>query len=421
MNTRRRRQRLLIAAMLVDTLGGGLLAPFELIYALKVARLPLTTAGVILSVASAAGIALGPVAGAAVDRFGPTRVVALANALGVAGCASLLLWRGGWGYALGAFFLGAYMRVFWASFTPLVASVARADELEQWFGRLRGARYIGIVSGEALSGAVLLAGVETGLRLLVAANGLSFVAALVLVLAAGPARVSSIGGEGEATAGHGGYRQVLRDGINVALAGLNVAATLLLTAPIMMLPVFVLERLHLPTWLPGILAAVLTATAAAGLLFGARLVRGRRRLRNLEIAAVLWTLGCVAFLFASVEVALVYVALVVGVILLGIGEAMYAPTADALPAALAPAQLRGRYAAVHQMAWGISEAIAPTLGAATLAADSAVLWLTLGGIAAGTAVTYRGLERPSHGRDGIAGAELTAEASGPRCSSHEGC
>src|SRR2546423_441221 len=146
------RRRLLVAAMLVDTLGGGLLAPFELIYAIKIAGLSLTRAGVILSVAAAAGIAVGPIAGAAVDRIGPVRVVAVANGLGVAGCLTLLLWTNGYGYALGAFFLSTNLRVFWGAFTPLVASIASGAELEQWFGRLRGARYIGIVSGEALSG-----------------------------------------------------------------------------------------------------------------------------------------------------------------------------------------------------------------------------------------------------------------------------
>src|ERR671939_164400 len=186
MNEDRRRRRLLIAAMLVDTLGGGLLSPFELIYAIKIAGLSLTSAGVILSVAAAAGIAVGPVAGAAVDRIGPVRVVAVANGLGVAGCLSLLLWRNGYGYALGAFFLGTNLRVFWAAFTPLVASIASGAELEQSFGRLRGARYIGIVSGQTLSGLVLLTGIRTGQRLLVIANGISFVVALALVLAVAP-------------------------------------------------------------------------------------------------------------------------------------------------------------------------------------------------------------------------------------------
>lgn len=406
MDRRRRQRKLLIAAMLVDTLGGGLLSPFELIYAIKIAGVSLTSAGAILSAAAAAGIAVGPIAGAAVDRIGPVRVVAAANGLGLAGCLSLLSWTNGWGYALGAFFLSMNMRVFWAAFTPLVASIASSAELELWFGRLRGARYIGIVSGEGLSGLVFLAGVQTGLRLLVVANGVSFVAALALVLAVSAPRRALAEHDAEQAPEHGGYRRVLRDRVNLALAGLNVAATLLLIAPILVLPVFILDRLHLPTWLPGLLAAFLTATAAAGLLFGARLVRGRRRLRNLEIAATLWAVGCAAFLFAPADAVIAYAALFAGALLLGLGEALYAPTADALPAALAPVELRGRYAAVHQMAWGVSEAIAPTLGAATLAAGNAALWLTLTAIAAATALSYRALERPTAGRDGIAGAEL---------------
>jgi MFS family permease len=118
---------------------------------------------------------------------------------------------------------------------------------------------------------------------------------------------------------------------------------------------------------------------------------------------VLWACGCAIFLLAPAGAAVAYGALFVGAFLLGLGEAIYAPTADALPAALAPVELRGRYAAVHQMAWGISEAIAPALGAATLAAGNAVLWLTLAGIALASAAAYRALEGPAGGRDGTAG------------------
>lgn len=404
-----RERRLLIAAMLVDTLGGGLLAPFELVYALEIAGLSLTTAGVILSVAAVAGIAVGPAAGAIVDGVGAPRVVAAANGLGIAGCASLLLATNAWGYALGAFFLSASTRTFWAAFTPLVTSIAAPSDLETWFGRVRGARYVGIVAGEALSGLVLLAGVATGLRVIVFANGVSFVVALALVLAVRRGARMENEQAIRAVAPHGGYRRVLRDRVNVALALLNVAATLLLIAPVLVLPVFILDRLHLPAWLPGLVAAVLTATAAAGLLFGARLVRGRRRLRTMQIAATLWALGCATFVLAPAGAAVAYAALLAGAILLGVGEALYAPTADALPAALAPPALRGRYAAVHQMAWGISEAVAPTLGAVTLAAGNAVVWLTLAAIAVVAALGYRAAERPSAGRDGVAGAAFTTK------------
>src|SRR6266516_4645226 len=92
------RVRLLVVAMLVDTLGGGLFAPFELVYGHDVAELSLAKAGLLLSVAAAAGIAIGPVAGVAVDRLGPLGIVAASNVVGALGCGVLVLSPGPWTY-----------------------------------------------------------------------------------------------------------------------------------------------------------------------------------------------------------------------------------------------------------------------------------------------------------------------------------
>jgi MFS family permease len=401
------RRRLLIGAMFVDTFGGGLLVPFELVYALEVVDLSLPVAGLILSFGAGASLAAGPLAGAAVDRLGPVRVIVFANALGVAGCASLLLWTDAWGYGLAAFLLSANLRVFWAAYTPLVAAIASPDELERWFGRLRGARYIGLSTGQALSGLAFVVGESAGLRLIVGANGVSFAVVIVLVLlAAGDMRRVAATTDGQGA--RGGYRAALADRVNVALAGLNVAATVLLTAPILALPVFVLERLDMSTWVPGLLTGLVTATAAAGLIFVSRLVRGRRRLRNMQLAMSLWALAFAFFLIAPLDATIAYVVLVVGTVLVGVGEAIYAPTADALSAALAPVHLRGRYAALHQMAWGVSETVTPALVAFALASRDHTLWLILGALAILTALAYRALERAAGTRDGLAGGEVEA-------------
>lgn len=386
--------------MLMDTLGTGLLAPFELVYALRVPHLPLATAGLILSVAAAGGMGAGPLAGAMADRLGPARVAALANGLGAGGCASLVVWTNPWGYGLGALLLSAAQRAFWGTFTPLVTTAAEEKDLELWFSRLRGTRYIGLVAGEALSGFVLLAGQQAGLRLIVIADGVSFVAAAGLILrAAGAVQPAPPPAE----PGARGYRAVLADRTNLVLAGLNVGATLLIVAPFLALPVVILDDLHLPAWLPGLLAGVITAVTAGGLLVGSRLVEGRRRLRNLQIANLLWVLALGIFLLAPAGKIAAYVALLVGAALLGFGEVFYAPTADALPAALAPPALRGRYAALHQLAWGISDTLAPTLVAAALSVGSTFLWSLLAVLAAGSAAAYRSLEGIVAGRDGVAG------------------
>jgi MFS family permease len=393
-----RTRRLTLGAMFIDTLGGGLLAPFELVYAHVAVGLPLTTAGVALSIAAGAGLAIGPIAGAAVDRFGGTTVVAAANVLGALGCALLFLSRSVALFAAGSLLIVAGMRAFWGAFTPLVAQLAPARSLDVWFGRIRAARYLGLAAGEALAGAFLVAGTTRGLRTIVVADGASYLAAMGLILASRPPS-SARRARAEDEGGAGGYRAALADVPNLLLAGLNVADTLLIVAPLLAMPVLVTEQLHLGTWLPGTLAALTTVVGATGMTLGSRMLRGRSRLRNLQLAALTWVLGLMLFVAAVPAGALAVPLLAVAMALLGLGEAFYAPTADALPAALAPPGLLGRYAAVHQMAWGVSEVLAPLLVGILLVRGVATTWIVLAALAGLTLGAYRILERVAAVRD----------------------
>lgn len=382
------RSRLLLSSMLVDTLGSGLLGPFELLYGHVVTGLSLAAAGAALSVGTAAGIAAGPWAGAAVDRVGPARVVQAANLTAALGCGLLLIARGPYAFGGAVFVLSGATRGFWAAFVPLVSSLAPVEERRSWFGRVRSLRYAGIAGGQALAGAVLLLGQREGLRALVAGDGLSYVVALTLLGAAvaGPTTVELSGtAEGRA---NGSYRAALVDRRNVLLAALNIVATLIITTPLLAMPVLVIQQLDLQTWLPGLLGALNTLAVVVPAFFAGRLLRNRAGLRVLAGAAVLWAFGCGTYAVAAGTGRLDYLLLAAGMILLGFGEAAYAPTADALPLELAPPRLAGRYTALHQLAWGISGALAPVLAAALLGRGRSTLWLALAAMALALAAAY---------------------------------
>jgi MFS family permease len=394
-----RARPLVLAAMFIDTLGGGLFVPFELIYAHVVVGLPLTTAGAALAIAAAAGIAVGPIAGSAVDRFGPIRIVASASIFGIVGCIALFFAHGVALFATGSFFFVAAMRIFWGAFTPLVAELAPASSLDVWFGRIRAARFLGLAAGEALAGTFVVAGGTGGLKAIVVADGVSYLVAMSLILLAGRGmRARPV--QHTESAESGGYRVALRDIPNVLLAGLNVADTLLVEAPVLAMPVLVIEQLGLGAWLPGVLAAITTIVGALGMTLGAWMLRGRRRLRNMQLAALTWTVGLLFFVVTPAARPLAVPLLVGAMALLGLGEAVYAPTADALPAALAPPGLLGRYAAIHQMAWGISETIAPLLVAGLLVTGIYAIWIALAALAILTVFAYRVMEDVTD-RDGL--------------------
>jgi MFS family permease len=394
-----RARPLVLAAMFIDTLGGGLLVPFELIYAHQVVGLPLTTAGAALAIAAATGIAVGPVAGSSVDRFGPIRVVASASIFGIAGSIALFFAHTALLFATGSFFFVAAMRIFWGAFTPLVAELAPVSSLDVWFGRIRAARFLGLAAGEALAGTFVAAGRTAGLKAIVVTDGVSYLVAMSLILLAGRGMRTGPLRATEHQEG-GGYRVALRDVPNVLLAGLNVADTLLIEASVLAMPVLVIDQLRLGAWLPGILAAITTIVGAVGMTLSAWMLRGRRRLRNMQLALLMWTIGLLFFVVTPAARSLAVSLLVGAVALLGLGEAVYAPTADALPAALAPPGLLGRYAAIHQMAWGISETIAPLLVASLLVTGIYAVWIALAALAALTVFAYRVMEAVTD-RDGV--------------------
>lgn len=176
--------RLLLAAMLIDTLGSGMFGPFELLYGPAAVGLPLRTAGLALSAATGAAILVGPAAGWLVDRIGASAVIVTGNALAAAGCGGLLVAGDTVGFAGASFLLAAASRTFWAAFVPLVGEMAPPARMDQWFGWLRAARYAGLTAGAAAASVALLAGRQTGLRLVVAGDGASYLITLTLVLAA---------------------------------------------------------------------------------------------------------------------------------------------------------------------------------------------------------------------------------------------
>jgi MFS family permease len=391
--------------MFIDMLGGGLLSPFELLYGNRVAGLSFAEAGGLMAIAAVLAIAIGPIAGAAVDRRGPVQIVAGASVVGLMGCVVLFIWTEAPGFFFGIFLLSASLRIFYGAFTPFVAAVAEPEELDQWFGRLRAARFVGLGTGQALSGVVLLGDIEHGLRLVVVANGLSFIGALVLLLLAGAGLERPRAHAAEASSS-GTYRLVLRDRPNLAIAALNVLATLLILTPVVALPVFVIEQLDQATWAAGGVSAVTTATVVLGLLVAPRLLRRRGRLRNLALACTVWLLAFLLLFVSSLAAGVAVIAVLLGAVMLGMGEAVYVPSADTLPAVLAPPELQGRYAALHQMGWGVSETVAPALSGLFLASAPEDLWLVLAGLSALGAIAYLSLAKRIGGRDGIVGAAL---------------
>lgn len=397
-----------VAAVLVDSLGSGVFLPFSVIYFVRSTPLSLTTVGACLSAAALAAIVAVPVAGPAIDRFGPGRSVVLSNLMQAAGFFAYLRVGSAWQLTACAFLVAAGQNVYWTASGPAVLAVAEPGERDRWFSLIRVLRNLGLGAGTLISAVVAVgAGVSIG-RALVLANGLSFIVAAVLAttsLPMSPATEPDAQQEGRPsrrlTALTGIWRDyvpVLRDLRFLTVAAANVLLALCTMVMPVILTVYVTDFLHLAGWFAGALF-----TTNAVIIAGTQTVFSRRLehlapLTVLQLSAFLWALCFIGFWTASASVpAVAMVVVAAGVLCFTAAEMAHAPTMGSVVARLAPESAQGRYFAVYQLSWAVPTAFAPLMFTELLHFGQSWLWGVLVIVCLGSAGLLRARRLPENG------------------------
>ncbi len=355
----------------------------SLLYFTTTTSLSTPQVGVGLSIAALVRLPLGPALGALVDRIGAGRVLVIGNVLQALGFAAYLLVDSLAALVVTTLAVQAGNTGFWSSYPSLVTEVAAPGERERWFGFLGALRNAGFALGGVLGAVAVSAGGVAGYRIIVVVNALTFAAAAMLLLRAPVARRRTTPTEKVLAP----WRTVLHDGPYLALTLTNLAAATGSFALTIVVPLWAVESLGLPGWVPGVAFAV-NCVLIAGLqgpmvLAMSRLTRGQA----LQIAALLSAASCAVLLAAapaSQPVAVVLVLL--GVVVFTVGELMESPVMATLSAEAAPDHLRGRYLAAYQTSWNVSSVVAPVLLTALLAVGGLAVWGVLALLAGLTAV-----------------------------------
>ncbi len=330
----------------VNSFGNGFVYPFLFIYLHNVRGFALGISGLV--VATNAGVALlaGTPGGAAADRFGAKRTLAVSLALLATAFALFPLVRTPWHAFCLAALVGLANGVFWPSYHTLLAALA------------------GLIAVTAHPGTF------TALFLVDAATYAAFLALLAVVPGGRP--------RGEDRPGATGYRAAVRDRVFLALLGLNVVFVTTGYAQLETLPVFAKNQAHVTERAIGLVFLVNSLVIVLAQLPVTRLVEGRRRMAMLALMTVLWASAWLLVFGAGAWLSTVAAAAVI--VLAGgvfaIGECLQGPTQQALIADLAPENLRGRYMALSTSSWSIGWIAGPALGAYVLQLEPLALWPT---------------------------------------------
>jgi hypothetical protein len=245
--------------------------------------------------------------------------------------------------------------------------------------------------GGLVTGAVLVAAGPVAYRIAIAADAASFAAcSLLLALLVStpqppPGQAAALPGAAAAPLPPSG---VLTDRPFLALVLLTGLVVLPVDFFLCGTPVFVLEQLRAPSWLPGTILALSTTLNSGAATIALRATRRLTRISAMQLGAVLYALWCAVSLVAVlVPPAWQPAELLAATVIMAAAGLVCGPRAVALVAAVAPAEARGRYLAAFQYAFTVSAVVAP----AVVALYSVARWLPWALVAAGDGLAVLGL------------------------------
>jgi MFS family permease len=376
------------AGIFLNMLGYGAVLPFEVIYLHEGRGFGLGTAGLVVGVVTGLAVVAAPLCGPVIDRLG-------ARATAAGGGLALAAGYGGLAFAhtpaqalVAAAVAGAGNGALIPSQSALVASLAPPQVRHRATAVSRVAANVGAGLGGALGGLVAARGLD-GLIVLFVANAVSYVLYVtILVLAVREdARPPAVAG--------GGYGLLLRDRPFVRLALTNIAMIGIGWGVFTwVVPPYARDEIDVGARRIGLLLLANALTVVLAQIPVARLAEGRRRSVCIALGALAFAVACLLVLGAdAVASGLAYPALLVAVILVGIGECFHTTALMPLVADMAPPALRGRYMAAIGLSWWLGLALAPTLGTQLLSVSPPATMLASAAVALAAGISALALER----------------------------
>jgi MFS family permease len=382
----RRSRFALLLALGVDNFGSGLFLPLAVVYATRVVELPLGLAGAVVAVGTAAGLAVPPFAGRLVDRLGPRKVVMGAQLLQAMGAVAYLSAQGAGLTLVGAVLLAAGQQGFYSALFALIADVSPPGPKDRAFAQVNMVRSAAFGSGALVAGLLLTAVNDLGLQVAVGSNAISFVVSAGLLRAF--VRDRHHARSHTAQTQDRPARGVLHDLPYLTLIVVTGLVALAVDFALVGVPVFALEKLHTPDWLPGAILALVTVIDSTCGTAAVKLTKHLTRTTAMRGGATLYLAWCLASVAAvALPAAWQPVWLLGASILLACGTLMFGPRANALSEAAAPPATRGRYLAAFQYSFTVPGVIAP----AVVALFELNVWLPWLVVASATTLGWLGL------------------------------
>ncbi|MDZ5441168.1 MFS transporter [Micromonospora sp. 4G57] len=373
--------RRILLGTLLSAIGRGLTLPFLFIYLTDVRGLTDTRAGLVIGWFGAVTLALSPVGGTLIDRFGARRVVLPCLLVEAVGTGSLALVDS----AASAFAVATLIAVggsaLWSGQTTILASLTDDGERQRVFGLQFALLNLGIGVGGLISGAVVDTARPVTFQAIYLLDALSYLmpGLILLTLPHVGRRLAAAPTAGDRPS-TGGYLTVLRDR---PFRRLVIFGLVLTTCGYAQIEVgFTAYSVRVAEVTPRVVAWALagnTVMIVLSQLLVIRRMEGRSRTGALAavgaVFAAAWLVLGAAGVIRTGSALVAALGVVACAAIFGFGETMLSPVMPALTNALATDELRGRYNAMSSMIFGVSGIIGPVTAGPLIGAADGRIWV----------------------------------------------
>jgi MFS family permease len=362
-------------ATLTAALGGGLIRPFLLLYAVTVSHLSASRAGLALSAGFLVGLAAVPIAGRWVDAGARRAVMVTTLSLRASGLLALLLIPGPAGFVCCCLLQGIGNQAGPIGQAAVIASLSAGYERDAVLAALRSLANGGLGVGALLATIAVSSG-GIGMRWLAVGTAAGYLISAALVSTVQITGASAAGRRAALAPVTRADRPVLRRLAIMNVANLPFAFCFDILE--VALPVVLVTQLRAaPAWSSAIFVANTIMVILVQLPI---VVWMSRRPRRRVFALAGWVLGSsyLGFLLASTGHGNAGAAMIALVsVLYNLGEILYTGVGTALVIDAAPPHLRGRTLARWQLSLGLGRALAPLTITAALSFAAVSLWIPL--------------------------------------------
>jgi len=358
--------------------------------------------GLVLAANAAAGLLSQLVAGPVVDRFG--RKIPMIISLGTRAIVMVGL---GLADSLSSFVILIVISGFFGSmYNPgmnaMVADIVEPKKRVEAYGLIRIVSNLGIAIGPAIGGFIATRSYFISFLAAAFSSALYFFIILLFVRETKP---ESEEATPDSEPGNGGYGYLLRDYafllFCLAFAVMGIAYIQMMT----IFPVYIKDQYQI---LESQFGLIMATNAAMVVLFQYPITRilGRYRVGSAMAWGALFTaLGVGAVAFCSS-----FGTFLLSMVIVTIGELIFAPASTAFVANAAPEDMRGRYMGVYGMTWGLSFGLGPVVGGMISdRLDPLLIWPVMAAIGVASAAAFLPIGRMATRKKGV-GATPAAPA-----------